>query len=92
MLYAVMWQGNVKSFMNIIQLTGIPVNSKQTENSWRLLLQSALELIDLAEKFEGKLLTSEPPRRNGEFVYFEIIFKNNTDCENFLKNMRNKSS
>lgn len=91
MLYAVRWEGKVIPFMNIVKLTGISINSNH-RISWRLLLQNALELISIAEKYEGKLITSQPPKRNGEFVYFEVIFKNNTDCESFLKAMRNKSS
>lgn len=89
MLYAIRWQANAISFMNIVQLTGVPLGFN---NSWRLLLQSALELVSVAEKYEGRLIASEPPKRNGEFVYFEVIFKNNTDCENFLKTFKNKSS
>ena len=91
MLYSVRWEIKVKSFINSVQLVGVSNNRNKT-TSWRLLLQSALELISIAEKYEGKLLASEPPKRSGEFVYFEVIFKNNTDCENFLKAMRNKSS
>jgi len=91
MLYAVRWERKVKPFINTVQLFGVP-NNRNKINSWRLLLQSALDVISIAEKYEGKLLNSEPPKRNGEFVYFEVIFKNNADCENFLKAMENKSS
>ena len=90
--YSVMWQGRVNILMNTVQLTGIPHNFNKKMSAWRLLLQGAVELIDIAEKYEGRLIVSEPPKRNGEFVYFEVIFKNKTDCESFLKAMKNKSS
>lgn len=90
MLYAVRWERKVNPFINSVRLLGVPSNRNKI-TSWRLLLQSALYVINIAEKYEGKLLTEEPPKRNGEFVYFEVIFKNNADCENFLKAMENKS-
>ena len=52
----------------------------------------ALELISLAEKYEGRLIPLETPKGLGEFVYFKVIFKNKANYEKFLKDVRNKSS
>lgn len=92
MLYAVRWEGNINFFINTVQLTGVPLNSNQTKYSWRILLESALDLIHIAEMYQGRVLESEPPKRRGEFVYFEVIFKSIADCNGFLNTIKNKSS
>lgn len=91
MLYAVKWEVKADLIMNIVRLTGSPVNN-QKQRYPNCLLQNALELIFIAEHYQGKLLSCEPPKRSGEFVYFEVVFKNNTDFNNFLSALENKSS
>ena len=85
------WRAELNHIMNIVSMTGVMKEPSVISSSSFLLLQNALEMIEVAERFGGRVIPSEPPKRNGAFVYFEVIFKSNTDCENFLKAMRNKS-
>lgn len=91
MSFAVKWEVKAVFIMNIVRLTGSLVNNQEQEYP-NYLLQNALELIFIADFYQGKLISCEPPKRSGEFVYFEVIFKNNTDLNNFLSALENKSS
>ena len=73
-------------------MTGEILDSQQTELTRRALLGNALELIEIAEMFDGRVIPSEPPKKDGEFVYFEIMFRNYTDCTDFLKVITNEPS
>lgn len=92
MLYAVKWEIKADFIMNIVRLTGNPVNNNQKQGYPNMLLQSALETIFIAELYQGKLLSCEPPKKSGEFVYFEVIFKNSTECRSFLSALKNEFS
>ena len=92
--YSTMWEAKENLIMNTIQIIGVPYGLIPKAIALRLLLEGAVELANLAEKYNGKLMEYEPKPQKGniESIYFEIIFRNSTDLKNFLKAIENESS
>lgn len=86
------WRAELDHIMNIVKMTGVIKESSGIASSSLLLLQNALEMIEIAEYFGGILISAEPPKKDEEFVYFEVIFRDNTDCIDFLRAIANEPS
>lgn len=88
------WEVREERLLRIAKLRGTVMGNEHNEITSRILLNSTLETISLAEKSKGVLIPlSNPPLKNGkEFSYFEVIFKNDEDLDKFIMLLNNKSS
>ena len=91
---AIRWSVEKIGLVNLVKITGELENYIFNDNIVRLILGDAVEIIEIAEKSRGSLLPfmKPPAKKNKNSVYFEIIFKNNTDYQTFLQAIQNKFS
>lgn len=91
---AIKWSIERADYMRLVKITGTVVNHIPNEDIVRLMLGIAINIIEIAENSRGIpfLLDRPPAKKNKNFVYFEIIFKNVTDYQTFLKAIENRLS
>ncbi len=94
MKMAIRWEIQVNQLVKIAKLTGTMIYDKHNEFTSRLLLGNAMDIIDIAQKYQGCPLQADSPpiNKGNEYVYFEVIFKNDTDLNSFMKAIANRSS
>ena len=85
--YKFKWRAEANTFTNKVCMTGIIIENKQGPLGLQLLFQNALDMIEIAEYFGGIIIPSNPPQRDEESIYFEIIFKDDIDRTDFLKEL-----
>ena len=87
------WRAEADFFMNIVSMTGVMKGPNDEIISSRLLLlRNAMEMIQVAEYFDGIVIPSKPPQKNEACVYFQVMFRDYTDCTDFLRAITNESS
>ena len=90
---AIRWQGKADRLFKIVRLKGSIDAVQDARIISPMLIYVALEVLSIAEKFEGRILPlNEPPKEKGNFVYFEVIFRENKDFFKFLEAMGIESS
>ena len=74
--------------MPILKVTGTSLDP----GIEHILLKSAVDFIEIAQKFNGVPYDSTPPEQSGAplAVSFTLLFKTQNDLLNFTKNFKNE--
>lgn len=93
-IVVIRWVLEADMLLRKVKLTGFVKGNEHNEETSRVLLNSTLELAEIAQKSNGLLIPlSKPPiKENEEFAYFEVIFKEKTSLEMFQRLLRNRLS
>lgn len=86
-MFPVTWSFKRKPYLQILEAKGECYISEGAD----VLLASALEFIDVAEKHYNACLFSEEPKeqaKEGVAVYFSLIFRTEEDINKFFKAMQ----
>lgn len=58
------WRIEANSLMKKVSMTGVIIEAHEVSSRPRLLLQNALEMIEIADYFGGIVIPSEPPQKD----------------------------
>lgn len=84
----IIWSFEQRSIMPILKVTGTSLDP----GIEHILLKSAVDFIEIAQKFNGVPYDSTPPEQSGAplAVSFTLLFKTQNDLLNFTKNFKNE--
>lgn len=86
---------DVNEIMKIISFTVRLKNMGKNYDAYafRQLLNVSISLLKIAERYGGLPipLMGKPNRKKGQFVYFQVIFRNKANMKTFLKAIENRS-
>lgn len=93
-MIVIRWESEADMLLRKVKLTGIVKGNEHNEETSRTLLNSAMELVEIAQKSNGVLnpLSQSPIKENEEFAYFEVLFGNDKNLEMFQRLLKNKLS
>ena len=77
----VTWEFKRIPYLQVIEAMGETIESKGVD----MLMACALEFIDLAQEFNGRLLPEEPKMESKKplAIYFSLVFPTETDLNRF---------
>lgn len=88
------WRIRANLMLRMAQVEGVVFSNDHDYETYRMLLDKTVELTELANKNKGVLIpfSARPLKKNVEFSYFEVIFKNNEDLNTFIELFQSRSS
>ena len=84
----IIWSFEQRNIMPILKVTGTSLDT----GIEHILLKSAVDFIETAQKFNGVPYESTPPEHSGAplAVSFTLLFKTQGDLLNFTENFKNE--